>query len=606
MIDYKLLVIEKPGKLRENFPQRVKIEGNFYWFSLKDGKLSLFYDSCAHMGGALQQSSNNFICTQHGWTYELNGRNHNPALSNLRKVKIISETTTHIKGLFPFSKSNSPGIKLKNSLKVAVHSHATLEFSYKDLNILFDPWLNGNTYYGSWELFPKPTIQTESLKINAVVITHPHPDHFHLPTLQKLSKSIPIYFPKFPSGIIQNGLNKLGFTNQFPKLWNEKFTLGPHVKMEFLRPISMWEDSATFTQIEDEGICFTWLNLVDAGAALDQEFLPPLDLLTSAFDQGASGYPLTWSHLSENRKVKILQNQKRSTMELIVNRANHLKALYFLPFAGHWRLAQPEHQKYANLIPHTSFTELKQKFDSNKSKTTFLDVYPGEEFDFFLKNKKLIVGNNYQDVKISYDSNDALEEIVLSDIEISKLFSIEMAKLQKQSEAFGVEKVNFRVKCSDNKFDEVFSFVSSISVNSEFQLIEVKIPFRILKLFASKNANWDHIAIGYWGEWNRSSENYPANFMRLLQSGTYQSELFNSNSGQILDSSIFTLLELPVGDLIEKSPENAQYFLTRLGLPCLSCVRSNSETLRQAFSLHNIDPAQFSWLLREFASSILV
>jgi hypothetical protein len=56
----------------------------------------------------------------------------------------------------------------------------------------------------------------------------------------------------------------------------------------------MWEDSAVLVKVLDDSTDFVWLNQVDAGAPYDIENLDRIDLLSSAFDQGASGYPLTW------------------------------------------------------------------------------------------------------------------------------------------------------------------------------------------------------------------------------------------------------------------------------------------------------------------------
>ena len=129
-----------------------------------------------------------------------------------------------------------PKVPLIHPLQIQVHSHATLEFSYREKSVLFDPWLNGPAYYGAWRLHPEPIVSTENLQVSGIVITHPHPDHFHLPTLEKIDRETPIYFPKFPSGIIERGLDELQFQNQNPMLWNENFSVGNYIKMKFLRP----------------------------------------------------------------------------------------------------------------------------------------------------------------------------------------------------------------------------------------------------------------------------------------------------------------------------------------------------------------------------------
>jgi CMP-N-acetylneuraminate monooxygenase len=600
MINYQSQIINKPKNLGANSAVRLEVNGINLWYCQYENQIFVFYDKCQHMGGNLREISSNLVCSQHGWTYKLNGKNHNSFAPSLEKVKILNENDNELEILLPTTekKFDQKNVKLNFPLQIQVHSHATIEFSYRKLSVLFDPWLNGPAYYGAWSLFPKPIVRTENLQINAIVITHPHPDHFHLPTLKILDKKTPVYFPKFPSGIIEQGLEELGFINQNPMNWDEEFRIGDYFKIKFMRPTSMWEDSATFTQVDDQGIVFSWLNLVDAGAVMSGHSFTNLDLLTSAFDQGASGYPLTWEHLNINRKIKMLEAQKSSTMDLLVRRSNQMNARYFLPFAGHWRLAMPEHQKYAAMIPHTTFNELQDKFKLESLNSKFLGVYPGEGFDFY-SGEKLNSKPNFEAWAV--DDKPSKQVLLVENDQVIK-FRNQMSILQSKGEAFGVENIQFIVNTFDSEIHEIFNFVSSISQISERITIKVKIPAFIFNLYAEGQANWDHIAIGYWGEWNRSPDVYPTNFMRLLQSG--QSNFDYSNK-LITDRDILKTLEFSIADLIESNPNIMPYYLTRLGLPCLICSRSNLENLGQALMIHNIDIESNGWILRELSSLVL-
>lgn len=590
-------VIRKPNNLPRNGGIPITINEMNFWICNYEGLTHILYDECSHMSGALKATSSNLVCTVHGWTYNFDGSNQNRTGPSLQKLRILKESKNDFEVLLPLRELQKPKVPLIHPLQIQVHSHATLEFSYREKSVLFDPWLNGPAYYGAWRLHPEPNVSTENLQVSGVVITHPHPDHFHLPTLEKIDRETPIYFPKFPSGIIERGLDELQFKNQNPMLWNENFSVGNYIKMKFLRPRSLWEDAGVLTLIDDGGVRFSWLNLVDAGSVIDQNLLGNLDLLTSAFDQGASGYPLTWSHLSEQRKLKILEAQKHNTLELLVRRSNQLKARYFMPFAGHWRLALPEHQKYAEMIPHTTFQELKDIFKKESVFTEFLGISPGEKFDFFLGNATLLETKSKQ-VSLG---NSTRGEVRNLNEETLGLFVSQMEKLQNRGEAFGVEKINFTVKSINGSLKETFIFESSLSLESPPIDIEVSVPSHIICLFAEGKANWDHIAIGYWGEWNRNPDIYPTNFMRLLQSGNNHSDY---SAREITDQQISSILKRSIGDLLERNAEQASFFLTRLGLPCISCNRSNSESLEQALTLHNVDLDSNMWILRELASAV--
>ena len=540
------------------------------------------------------------VCPQHGWTYDFRGRNIQNSGPSLRKAKILSKTNSHLEVLLPAKNFDLTKAKLVHPLILKIHSHATLELDYRGTRVVFDPWLNGPAYYGSWHLHPKPLTSAQNLCVDAIVITHPHPDHFHIATLDKMDKSTPIYFPQFPSQIIEDGLNELGFSNQNAIFWGETFTIGNHFKSKFLRPRSMWEDSATLTSVDDNGVIFNWLNLVDAGSVIDEFALPDLDLLTSAFDQGASGYPLTWSHLSEQRKIKILEAQKKSTLELIPTRAKKLNSNYFMPFAGDWRLELEEHRSFADSIPHTTFQELSSQFDRIAPQTKFLGLYPGDSFEFLSgatelqSSQGLDRGESTSSIVFGIENNEEkLTPNVINE------FQIQMSNLMQLGESFGCENIEFKVSVEQNLYSEVFKFNSSRTLNDKKIEISVKIPTHILVLLSAKKANWDHVAIGYWGVWSRNPDVYPANFMRLLQAGNSKLE---NKSFSPLSTGFGFLLDKTIGDIIEADEISVPKLFGRLGLPCVSCLRSNSETLSQAMEIHNIEVESSSWILQELAT----
>lgn len=594
MTNFQVVTVKKDFTLNDNEVKYLVVDAFPIWICKIHGQIKVLYDECAHMGGNLSFSGKKLVCSSHGWTYNLDGTNINNLSPALKKVKIVSESDSEIQMLLPIKQDKNKRNELKNSLKFSLHSHATIEITYKGGSILFDPWLEGPAFFGSWHLYPKPQVKAGELKPNAIVITHPHPDHFHIPTLEKINKKTPIYFPSFPSKIIEKELDKLGFANQYAVLWDNPIKITEFFIIKFLRPRSMWEDSAVLTQVMDESAVFSWLNLVDAGAVIDEFRLPKIDLLSSAFDQGASGYPLTWTHLNDNRKVRILNSQKINHTKLLPDKALKIGASYFLPFAGHWRLGLPQHKKFAEMIPHTEFTDLESSFKKSAPEIVFLGVYPGESYDFHSKyhsvnpktRNEIVAGFNPDTIEIKSTVNSNLA----SDIDYY------MRLLQNKSEAFGVENIDFRVSNSENTYSKNFKFASLASKKNPIMKISVKIPNFILELFSKGEANWDHIAIGYWGEWSRDPDIYPANFMRLLQSGF---EPPTQTKNEVIPMDLSRFLKMSIADILEKNPKQGIKFLSRLGLPCASCIKTNSESLGQALEIHDIDINANLWVIRE-------
>jgi len=572
-------------------PYKFNFNGIDYWFSVINGKPNVFKDQCAHMGNNLSAISDGFICNQHGWIYDLKGDCKNVPGQKIIDYKCRFDSKGNLEVYLPLNtKKEYKELKVSSNLDLKIHSHACLELIYKETSVLFDPWLSGTTYYNSWKLFPKPIIIPEELNPTIIIITHPHPDHFHLQTLDKLNKKIPIYFPIFSSNIIENGLRSLGFKNINPVPWNEKVTIQNFLYFKFLRPRSMWEDSATLIVIDDNSTNFVWLNQVDAGQPYDIDEIGNVDLISTAFDQGASGWPLTWTNISEQRKNAILKNSKESNLKSFISLSQKLNAKYFLPFAGHWRLCQKDHQIYSQKIPHTSFDEITNNFQTNYPQCKVLDIYPGESFNFF--NNQFSV-NEFVRRELNHsilleESYEQIEES--SYYNLIHSFESLMNNLVARSKQFNCEAVLFEILIKENS--KIFTYDFSPDNVSKIK-VRVKIPFYIFKLLAQNVANWDHIAIGYWGEWERDSETYPANFMRLLQTGMLRQKSHLNFSSDILKK--------PVAEIIENLGDRAIGALTRIGLPCVSCTRNNLDTLEDVLKIHDVNLKHFDWLLNELS-----
>jgi len=75
-----------------------------------------------------------------------------------------------------------------------------------------DPWLEGSAYFGSWGLSHEiPERQLANVcDCKFLWISHGHPDHLSLPSLEKL-KDKEILLPDHYGGRIHEGLKELGY-----------------------------------------------------------------------------------------------------------------------------------------------------------------------------------------------------------------------------------------------------------------------------------------------------------------------------------------------------------------------------------------------------------
>ncbi len=565
-------------------PTRLELApGNFCYVVADAGKVNaVFKDKCSHMGGVLSPSSAGFACRTHGWLYDSRGKNLNPTNAGLTpldfevvgsKIKIFQKTQVE---LLPFM-----GGQLDGTESLELLAHASFVLKAKGIEVLFDPWFTGDAYWGSWRLWPENPIDIAKLSsITHVVVTHPHPDHFNLDSLKFLDPSVHFLFPDFISQIIPDTLAKLGFSNLSPIAWETRFEILPDVHLAFLRPNTMWEDSAVLIRVND----WIWLNQVDAGAPLEDALVPHgVDLLSSSFDTGASGYPLTYD-LTPEKTRSILKNSKLQVLGSIAQRCDAIGAKHFAPFAGWWRHGLEEHQEFAKQLEHTTLQDLDELFQGKE--TSLLYTIPSSNLN--IKSMSLEVNPEVQKLMSSgvRVSPSGPYTSVYTDESLLSMVRNNLEQLASNSSATRCEPVVFKVEIEgvvgtlETRFGEA---------ESDPVRLSVKIPKRIAELLVSedKTVTWNHIDIGYWGRWSRDSDRYPSNFMRLLQLG-YVPELVTKD----FETTVVDLKNINIADALEFSPDMVSRVLGRAGLPCVTCQHSLSETLETALDIHKVGQVQ--------------
>ena len=387
---------------------------------------------------------------------------------------------------------------------------------------------------------------------------------------------MPIFFPKFQSRYIDRTLEKLGFRNLNPTLFGAEVEVTENFRFKFLQPQSLWEDSSLLVTAGD----WTWLNQNDAGSVLDDSQVPMnIDLLSTAFDQGASGYPLTWENIRSEVKPKLMELSKTRTLRLLPERADQLSAKYFLPFAGHWRLGLKEHEAYSEMIPHTTLDEVTSAFSTFGTSCSVLELLPGDSYDF---NANLLESNEESHREYLLGFTHLVDNVYAPKVDFDfEKFVSTVEELASNSDALNCESVIFQVLVEE--YPDALEVQFGPKTDSPIR-IKVIIPKYVAYLLSENLTNWDHIAIGYWGKWSRKPDIYPPNFMRLMQIG-YQSELRQIEI--VVDDQ--RILKSSIADLLELEPDLVSAVLSRAGMPCDACTKANSESLENAFQLHSIN-----------------
>src|SRR6266545_3919662 len=95
-------------------------------------------------------------------------------------------------------------------MRVTLLGHATVLVEMGPMKILMDPVLQDPFEDGMVVSCPKREIDIEQLPpIDVIIISHRHPDHFDLPSLDRLSRSCQVCCPADP--LISHALKLLGF-----------------------------------------------------------------------------------------------------------------------------------------------------------------------------------------------------------------------------------------------------------------------------------------------------------------------------------------------------------------------------------------------------------
>ena len=97
-------------------------------------------------------------------------------------------------------------------MKVSYLSSAAVLVETGDASLLCDPWLVDGAFYGSWCHYPPLSSEPEEFNdVDAIYISHIHPDHFDPATLRRMDKDIPVVIHDYRWDYLRDEIEELGF-----------------------------------------------------------------------------------------------------------------------------------------------------------------------------------------------------------------------------------------------------------------------------------------------------------------------------------------------------------------------------------------------------------
>ena len=217
--------------------------------------------------------------------------------------------------------------------------------SKKGTKIVSDPWINDGVFDGSWCHFHELKTTWDDLQsVDAVYVSHVHPDHFDNRFFQ-FPKDTPMIVLDHGMNFLHKNLIAMGYTNLI-KIKNYETLPFKDFKLSLFAPFAgnnFFEENTKIGNLIDSGIVYEADNQSifnandnnpnpDSCRELKKRF-GTFDL--SMMNYNAAGpYPSCFNNLNEEEKAAEHSKNLHRNVDYLYENLEILNSKYFLPFAG--------------------------------------------------------------------------------------------------------------------------------------------------------------------------------------------------------------------------------------------------------------------------------
>ncbi len=223
-------------------------------------------------------------------------------------------------------------------MRFTVIGHACLFIDTGSERILVDPWLSGSCYWRSWWHFPPNTpIRQEFLEPDYVYLTHHHFDHFHYPSLRRISKTARVLIPRFGVDVMRHELDQLGFKDVTEMAHGKPMQVSGGTRVASYQ---YGPDDSAFV-VERDGVVLADLNDCKikgpAARPMLKAFGPPTFVFKS--HSFAQAYPACYD-IKAPADAKLMTRE--DFLETFIDAIRELRPTYAVPFASMVAFLHPE------------------------------------------------------------------------------------------------------------------------------------------------------------------------------------------------------------------------------------------------------------------------
>ncbi len=585
-------------------PARITVGTRDLFLVRHESGFRLLSTTCPHQGGTVVDEGTRFECPIHNWRFDRQtGRCLNAPSRTLASYAVAVEHGRLI-GQLPAGSGPAEGrrgpLTVVPDLTIRLHAHACLEISRNGFTLLTDPWLDGPAFFSAWAPHPPPAVTGRELTPDAILITHEHSDHFHEPTLRHFNRETAIYVPDFPNQRLPRRLSALGFVNVHVLRFGERQGVGADWSLTAFEPDSYWNDALVL--IDAAG--FRLFDINDAGInPRIAKMVGAVDVLAVQFSAGASGYPWTWTHLSDAQKVAISEQMCAGKLELIRAAADTYQASAVLPFASHFALWHDEHLAYGRMMRRNTLADVTAAMTASPARV--LDLMPGDRWegahDTIVRGAPVTTPFDRAVFAAAYPIDESLTRDAL----VTYLLRLNAVPEITHCEDLTVRIVGHASVAGRDILDLAFGITSGhlamLSLPPERANLTMTVPLSILTAVVQGDLSWDEAFIGYWCTFDRHPNVYHAGFWRLFQAPYFKRPARVASAAAPAALSA----ESTVAEVLEQFGAPADRVLRRYGLYCAGCQHATSDSIALAARQHGVDARRVDVLLKELRRAVL-
>jgi UDP-MurNAc hydroxylase len=418
-------------------------------------------------------------------------------------------------------------------MRLTFITNACAIFEAEGFRLLSDPWLIDGVFEGSWcHCPPVQTRPEELVDVDAIYLSHIHPDHYDPRSMAVFDRNKLIIVPTLPGDFLSKALARQGFKNVRECAQGESCAVGPF-SAKLFGPFSkhhMFDaevgnviDSAILLEHANERVLNLNDNIptIEAARVLRSEHGP---FRMAMLQYCAAGpYPSCFKNFSTSEMTMACDEVIERYLRHFTHIAETLEPDFMMPFAGDFVLGGSQHVKNSYLgtttvdhafefasplVPGIEFIRLNEglTFDTTRGEITN-GVY--RPFDAAARDEyieKTLSRLEYPHEKVPLNL-DSLETFFRASLPLARG---NLWRWQQRFQSFPHCHVYLKVPSGYFKFDFAQPDVEWAAEKPEWKepMLACEMDFRLLQRIVSREAHWNNAEGGCHIDFDRRPNHY--------------------------------------------------------------------------------------------------